>query len=342
MEVVFTDRLHFSQIRLALMTISTPDLRPGIPEEDSILDRKRSAFSADRLFINFSLCISLSVLALLLWLGGVILQQASPAIGQYGLGFLFNQEWDVNGLIFGALPYIYGTLVSSFIALLFAVPIGLAVAILTSEDFLPVWMRNPIVFLIELIASIPSVIIGFWGIFVLIPALKPVQGLLHKLLGWIPFFSTETAGPSMFVAGAILAIMILPTISSISRDVMRSVPPEMRSASMALGATKWEMIFSILLPSSISGIVGAVMLGLGRALGETMAVTMVIGNSNRLNVSLFDAGNTIPAILANQFPEALDPAHIGALMYLAMILFALTLAVNIGALYLVKVLGFKE
>ena len=296
----------------------------------------------DRGFAWFLQITALAAIALLLWMGSVILQQALPAIKTFGAAFLTRQDWDVSQLQFGALTYLYGTVVTSAIALLFAVPIGLFVAIVTSEKFLPAWMRSLLGFLVELIASIPSVIVGLWGIFVLIPVLKPVQLWLHAQFGWIPFFSTETFGPSMLVAGVILAIMILPTIAAISRDIMASVPSDLRTASMSLGATRWEMIFTVLLPASLSGIVGAVILGLGRALGETMAVTMVIGNSDLVSLSLLDSGNTIPAILANQFPEALDELHIGALMYLTLILFALTLAVNVLAVFIVKAFGFKH
>lgn len=296
----------------------------------------------DRGFAWVLQAVALASIGVLLWMGWVIFKSAAPAIQAFGLGFLSRQEWDVNQLQFGALTYIYGTLVSSFIALLFAVPVGITVAIVTSEKFLPAVVRSLLGFLVELIASIPSVIIGFWGIFVLIPFMKPIQLWLHQQFGWIPFFSTETFGPSLLVAGTILAVMILPTIAAISRDVMTSIPQELRTASMSLGATRWEMIFTILLPASASGIVGAVILALGRALGETMAVTMVIGNSDQVSLSLLDASNTIPAILANQFPEALDELHIGALMYLALILFALTLIVNIIATVLVKIVSFKH
>jgi phosphate transport system permease protein len=324
------------------MTISNfySQQSPTIADE-SILSTRR-LINLDRLFAQVSRAIAIGVVALLLWLGWVIFQQALPAIKQFGSGFLTSSEWDPNNLLFGALPYIYGTLVSSLLALLFAVPIGLAIAIVTSENFLPKPLRLPIIFLVELIAAIPSVIIGFWGIFVLIPILQPLQIWIHQKFGWIPLFSTETSGYSMFVAAVVLAVMILPTIASISRDVIQAVPQELRSASVALGATRWEMILSVVLPSSLSGIVGAVMLALGRALGETMAVTMVIGNSDQLNISLFDAANTIPAILANQFAEAYDAVHIGALMYLALILFVLTLVVNIAAVYLVQAFSFKQ
>ncbi len=283
--------------------------------------------------------ISVSVVIVLGWMSWVIFGQARPAIEKFGLGFLWTQNWDINELIFGALPYIYGTLVSSAIALLIALPIGLAVAIVTSESFLQPWLRSPIAFIVELIAAIPSVIVGLWGIFVLIPFLQPIQQWLFQHFSWIPIFNSEPAGPSMLIAGIILAIMILPTIAAISRDVLIAIPKELRSASASLGATQWETTFRVLLPSAISGILGAAMLGLGRALGETMAVTMVIGNSDQISVSLLDPGNTIPALLANQFAEASDGLHIGALMYLALILFALTLIVNMIAIVMVKFLN---
>lgn len=286
--------------------------------------------------------LAVLAIAILLWMGWIIFKAALPAIQAFGAGFMTRQEWDVNQLQFGAKTYLYGTIVSSAIALLFAVPIGITVAIVTSEKFLPGWLRSTLGFFVELIASIPSVIIGLWGIFVLTPFMKPIQLWLHQQFGWIPVFGTETFGPSLLVAGTILAVMILPTIAAISRDVMLAIPPDLRTASLSLGATRWEMIFTVLIPASLSGIVGAIILALGRALGETMAVTMVIGNSDQVSLSLLDASNTIPAILANQFPEALEELHIGALMYLALILFALTLIVNILAISLVKVFGFKQ
>ncbi len=285
---------------------------------------------------------ALSTVVLLFWISWVIYQQARPAIQEYGLGFLWSQDWDVAGLAFGALPYIYGTLVSSAIALLIAVPVGLAVAIVTSENFLPLAVRSPLGFLVELIAAIPSVIIGLWGLFVLIPVLRPVQQVLYDYFKWTPLFSTEPFGPGLLTAGVILAIMILPTMAAISREVLLAVPQELRSASMSLGATRWETIFSLLLPAGVSGILGAAMLALGRALGETMAVTMVIGNSPYISASLLDAGYTIPALLANEFPEALEGLHIGALMYLALILFAITLLVNIAAVLLVWLIGLQR
>ena len=302
----------------------------------------RAFFWLDQGFERFVQAFAVLTAALLFWMGWVIFQKAQPAVQQFGFGFLFSSEWDVGNLVFGALPYLYGTIVSSLLALLLALPIGVAVALVTSENFLPPWARSPIAFLVELIAAIPSVIIGLWGIFVLIPFLQPIQLWLFSNFKAIPLFSTEPFGAGMLAAGVVLAIMILPTIAALSRDVLLAVPSDLRSASMALGATRWETIFSVLLPSASSGILGAAILGLGRALGETMAVTMVIGNSAQISPSLLNLASTIPAVLANEFAEALEPLHIGALMYLALILFAVTLAVNVGATLIVRALGFER
>ncbi|MDJ0616856.1 MAG: phosphate ABC transporter permease subunit PstC [Calothrix sp. MO_192.B10] len=285
---------------------------------------------------------ALLTVAVLFWMSWVIFQQAYPSIAKFGLGFLWSQEWDVAGDVFGALPYIYGTLVSSILALILAVPIGLAVALVTTEDFLPKWVRSPIALLVELIAAIPSVIIGLWGIYILIPWLNPLQGWLFQHLQIIPLFSTEPFGQSMLVAGIVLAIMILPTMAAISRDVLLVIPQELRTGSMALGSTRWEAIFKVLIPAGASGILSAAMLALGRALGETMAVTMVIGNSSVISISLLEAGYSIPAVLANEFPEADSILHIGSLTYLGLILFALTLAVNIGAVLIIQLIRGEQ
>ncbi|PSB05507.1 phosphate ABC transporter permease subunit PstC [filamentous cyanobacterium CCP1] len=298
-----------------------------------------SSLLFDRGFTWLVRAFAACTVLVLFWMAWVILRSAIPAIQEFGLGFLWNQDWDIGGLVFGGLPYIYGTLVTSVMAILLAVPIGLAVALLTSENFLPRWIRSPLAFLVELIAAIPSVIIGLWGIFVLIPILDPLQFWLFDHLSWIPFFSTPPYGPGMFVAGIILAIMILPTMAAISRDVLLALPTELRSASRALGATQWETLFRVTLPMASSGVLGAITLALGRALGETMAVTMVIGNSPIVSLSLLNLGYTIPAVLANEFGEALDELHIASLMYLALILFILTLLVNIAATVVVQRLG---
>ncbi len=316
--------------------------QPARADFPDISGGDQAFFWLDQGFERFVQGFAVLAAALLFWMGWVIFQKAEPAVQQFGIGFLFSSEWDVGRLTFGALPYLYGTIVSSLLALLLALPIGVAVALVTSENFLPLWARSPIAFLIELIAAIPSVIIGLWGIFVLIPFLQPIQLWLYANLKAIPLFSTEPFGAGMLAAGVVLAIMILPTIAALSRDVLLAVPSDLRSASMALGATRWETIFNVLLPSASSGILGAAILGLGRALGETMAVTMVIGNSAQISPSLLNLASTIPAVLANEFAEALEPLHIGALMYLALILFAVTLAVNVGATLIVRVLGFER
>jgi phosphate transport system permease protein len=287
---------------------------------------------------SFACCTVL----LLFWMSWIIFDKAWPAIGKFGLGFLWSQEWDVNNLIFGALPYIYGTVVSSAIAILLAFPVGLAVALVTSENFLPPLVQSPLAFTVELIAAIPSVIIGLWGIFVLIPFLDPLQQWLYQNLGWFPLFNTQPAGYGMLVAGLILAIMILPTMAAISREVLLAIPQELRSGSMSLGATRWETIFGVIIPAAASGIVGAAILALGRALGETMAVTLVIGNSPVISSSLLDLGYTIPAVMANEFGEAQEDLHVGALMYLALILFVVTLLVNMAAVLMTRLIGSKQ
>lgn len=303
---------------------------------------RQAGFWIDQSFVWLGGVFALATIGLLIWIAYVIFKEAQPAISTFGLSFLWGQDWDTNSLIFGALPFIYGTLVSSAIAISLAVPIGLAVAVATSEDFLPQYLRVPIAFLVELIAAIPSVIVGLWGIFVLIPLLQPVQEWLFTSFGWFPLFGTQPFGPSMLAAGIILAVMILPTMAAIAREVLLVVPQELRSGSMALGATRWETIFGVLLPAGFSGVVGAAILALGRAIGETMAVTMVIGNSPLISPSLLEPAYTIPAVLANEFAEALEALQVGSLMYLALILFVVTLLVNVLALVMVRLLNLKQ
>ncbi|CEJ45632.1 phosphate ABC transporter permease subunit PstC [Umezakia ovalisporum] len=281
-----------------------------------------------------SAAITVAVLFVMSW---IIFQEARPAIAKFGISFLWGRDWDVGNEIFGALPYIYGTLVTSAIAILLAFPVGLAVALVTSENFLPGSIQTILALMIELIAAIPSVIVGLWGTFIFIPFLEPLQAGLSEYLRWIPLFNTEfPVGTNMLTAGIILAIMILPTMAAISRDVLLATPKELRSASMALGSTRWETIFRVLLPAAFSGIISAAMLALGRALGETMAVTMVIGNSAQISASLLDPAYTIPSVIANEFAEAEQGLHIGALTYLGLVLFGVTLAVNIGAVLLIQ------
>lgn len=303
---------------------------------------RKLGFWIDQFFIWLSGGFALATIGLLIWIAFVIFKEAQPAISTFGISFLWGQEWDANNLVFGALPFIYGTLLSSVIAIVLAIPVGLAVALATSENFLPQYLRLPIAFLVELIAAIPSVIVGLWGIFVLIPLLQPLQEWLFTNLGWFPLFSTQPFGPGMLAAGIILAVMILPTMAAISREVLLVVPQELRSGAMALGATRWETIFGVLLPAGFSGVVGAAILALGRALGETMAVTMVIGNSPLISPSILEPAYTIPAVLANEFAEALEALQVGSLMYLALILFVVTLLVNMMALLMVQLLSLKQ
>jgi phosphate transport system permease protein len=229
---------------------------------------------------------------------------------------------------FGALPLIFGTLASSLIALLIAVPLALGVAIFLTE-FAPRAVRQPVGYVVELLAAVPSVVYGLWGIFFLIPVLrKTLFPLLRSLFGFLPFFQGAIYGPSMLTAGIILAIMIMPYIMSVSREVLQAVPVSQREAALALGATRWEAARSAVVPYARSGIVGAVILGLGRALGETMAVTMVIGNRHEISASLFAPGYTMAAAIANEFAEAASDIHFASLAYVALVLFGVTVVVN--------------
>jgi phosphate transport system permease protein len=301
------------------------------------MSRKRSGLSRtfDTGFLLLTGAFAYGVAIVLLAIAFQVAVQALPALQAFGLGFLFSSRWDPVQNVYGALPQIYGTIVTSVIALLIAVPIGVGIALFLSEDFLPDAVKRPIVFMIELLAAIPSVVYGLWGIFVLIPFILPFARWLHTTFGWLPFFSTTPVGPGIYVAGLILAIMILPIISAISRDALVAVPPELRQAAYGLGATRWEAIFQVILPAAFSGIVGGVMLALGRAMGETMAVTMVIGNSNVVSASILDQGATVSSLLANQFAEA-GGLQVASLMYAAFLLFILTLVVNILAEFIVR------
>lgn len=289
----------------------------------------------DRGFIWLTRLLALGVAALLLVIAIAVAIRAMPAIKQYGLGFLVTNTWNPVKDEYGALPMIYGTIVSSAIALLFAVPIGVGTAVFLSENFLPLSVRTPLVFMVELLAAIPSVVYGLWGIFVLVPFLTPIGQWLHNTFGWLPLFATSPATRSMLIAGVVLTIMILPIITAISRDSLAALPPDLRQASLGLGATRWETLFRVLIPAAFSGIVGAIMLALGRAMGETMAVTMLIGNSNDINLSLLAPANTISSLLANQFGEA-SGLQVAALMYAGLVLFLITLLVNVLAELIVR------
>lgn len=282
----------------------------------------------DRVFKGVLTLLAATVPMLLLVLAFGLWSGAAPAIDRYGLGFLTGSTWDPVTEEFGALPLIVGTLVSAALALLIAVPLSLGVAIYLTE-FAPQRIRGPVSFLIEMLAAIPSVVYGLWGIFVLIPFLRAVAfPLLRELFGFLPLFQGPIYGPSMLSAALILAIMVMPFIMSVSREVLLAVPTSQREASLALGATRWEAAWTAVVPYARSGIIGAVILGLGRALGETMAVTMLIGNRHELSASLFAPGYTMAASIANEFAEATSDIHLAALTYVAFALFILTLIIN--------------
>jgi phosphate transport system permease protein len=286
-------------------------------------------------FVWLTRIMAFGVAAVLIFIGIEVAIDAVPAIQRYGLSFVITSAWNPVEDNYGALPMVYGTLVSSFIALLLAVPIGVGTAIFLSEDFLPMPVRTVLAFMVELLAAIPSVVYGLWGIFVLIPFLGPIGDWLHNNLGFIPLFQTQYIGPGMFPAALILTVMILPIITAISRDSLISLPPHLRQAALGMGATRWTAIFRVLIPAAFSGIIGGTMLALGRAMGETMAVTMLIGNANDLNFSILAPANTIASLLANQFAEAGD-LQIAALMYAGLVLFVMTLIVNILAEMIVQ------
>ncbi|BAZ85675.1 phosphate ABC transporter permease subunit PstC [Dolichospermum compactum] len=310
------------------MTINFP--------EDPLTTKNRSEIdrNLDRSFIWITRIFALAIAAILLWIALQITTSAWTAIQTFGINFLVTSNWNPVKNEYGVLPAIYGTLISSLIGLILAIPIGVGTAILLSENFLPPQVNLVLVFLVELLAAIPSVVYGVWGIFVLIPMLKNLATWLHTYLGWLPIFSSAPTGPGMLPAGVILAIMILPIITAISRDALISVPSSLRQAALGIGATRWETIFQVIIPAAFSGIVSAVMLALGRAMGETMAVTMLIGNANNINISLLAPSNTISSLLANQFAEA-NGLQIAALMYAALVLFILTMIVNILADFIV-------
>jgi len=273
--------------------------------------------------------VLLGFLVFELWSG------ARPAVDRYGFDFITTSTWDPVAEEFGAFPLMFGTLLSSLIALLIAVPLSLGVAIYLTE-FAPRIVRQPVAFLIGLLAAIPSVVYGLWGIFVLIPALRTTAfPFLRKVLGFLPFFQGPIYGPSMLAAGIILAIMIMPYVMSVAREVLLAVPNTQREAALALGATRWEAVTSAVVPYARSGLIGAVILGLGRALGETMAVTMVIGNRHEVAASLFAPGYTMAAAIANEFSEAVGDLHLSALAYVAFLLFIVTVLVNAGARLLI-------
>jgi len=256
------------------------------------------------------------------------------SISKFGWNFFFTRTWDPISGQFGALPFIYGTAITSILALVLAIPIGVGAAIFLAE-LAPSKLSNPLTFLIELLAAVPSVIIGLIGIFVLVPALNVVVPPLKSVLGFLPIFSGPFYGVSVFSAGVVLSVMIVPFIISISREVLLAVPRDQREAALALGATKWESTWQVVIPYARTGIFGSIFLALARALGETMAVTMVIGNSPKISASLLAPGYSIASVIANEFTEATGDLYLSALIELGLVLFALSIVINGAARLLI-------
>ena len=274
------------------------------------------------------LTVALSVLAITAVIAFELYRNSRLPLAKFGWSFLWGTTWDPIAEQFGALPFLYGTLVTSTVALLIAVPMGLGVAIFLSE-LAPRWLSDPIAFLVELLAAIPSVIYGLIGIFVLVPIVRnEIEPFLSGTLGFLPIFQGAPYGVGMLTASLVLAIMVVPFIVSVSREILMAVPRAQREAILSLGATRWEMVWIAILPYARSGIMGSVFLALARALGETMAVTMVIGNRPEIKLSLFEPGYTMAAVIANEFTEATSDMYLQALIEIGLVLFAVTILVN--------------
>jgi phosphate transport system permease protein len=295
----------------------------------------------DALFRGTTLLFSLFILALTLWVGWELWKNSTLSMQKFGFSFLWDQTWDPVQEEYGALPFIYGTLVSSALALLIAVPLGLGVAIFLSE-LAPPKIADTIGFLAELLAAIPSVVYGLIGVFVLVPWMRTtVEPLFSNTLGWFPLFKGTPYGVGMLTAGVVLAIMIVPFIATISREIFKTVPQILKESAMSLGATRWEVLRLVTIPFSKSGILGSIFLALGRALGETMAVTMVIGNVPQIKASLFEPGYTMAAVIANEFTEATSDLYVSTLIQVGLVLFGITILVNGIARYLIYKTGAR-
>jgi len=282
----------------------------------------------DALFRTIASAFAMLIIALVAFILWDIGEEALPAVQEHGFGFWVGTTWDANQGVFGVLPEIWGTLYSSLLALLLGGFFGVSIAIFLTQGF--IHHRMALVFrtTVELLAAIPSVVYGLWGIYVLIPMIRPIAEWLHAQFPWIPLFGTDLSGPGMAPASLVLAIMILPTVAAISVDAFRRIPYKVKEAAYGMGATKWEVILKVMLPTASSGILAALVLGFGRALGETMALAMLIGNSNQISLSLFAPANTLAALLASSFPEA-GPMEVQALMYAALVLLVITFVVNV-------------
>jgi len=300
--------------------------------------RLRAAPLGDTLFQGLCALVAIGVVALLAVITLVLALAATPSIRAFGFGFLGGTTWNsVAPEVYGAAPFVYGTLVTSALALLLGVPVSIGIAIFLSE-LAPAWLRIPLTYIVELLAAVPSVVYGLWGLFVLAPAMRDsIEPALQGVLGWLPIFQGTPIGTDKFAAGVILAIMIIPTVSAVSREALLAVPGNQREAALSLGATRWETTRLAVLRYARAGIFGAIVLGLGRAVGETMAVTMMIGNKNSISVSLFDQGQTIASLIANSFAEAGPSSlQLAALIELGLVLMLMSLVINVFARLMVR------
>src|SRR6202158_2001301 len=289
----------------------------------------------DRIFNTVTFFLALFILALLFGLEIALIVRSFPAIRAFGLSFFISSTWDPVQDQYGALPFIYGTFVSSFLALLIAVPLSLGVALCLSE-MAPDWLGHRLGFLVDLLAAIPSVVYGLWAVFVMGPWIRDyLEPPLARYFGFLPLFQGPKVSVGMLSAGVVLAIMIIPYISSVCTDVFRVVPSTQREAALALGSTKWEMVKTAVIPYGMTGVIGAIILGLGRALGETIAVAMVIGNSAQISASLFKPAATLASVIANEFAEATSSLYLSSLVELGLVLLVVGLLLNIVARTLV-------
>jgi phosphate transport system permease protein len=294
----------------------------------------------DPLFRLVSLIFALSVIAIAATIAVILYRDSAPARAAFGWSFLWTSTWDPVALRFGALPFVYGTLASTTIAIAIALPLGLGAAICLAE-LMPRRLADPLTFLIELLVAVPSVVYGLVAVFVLVPIMRDVQTLVQPVLGFIPLFRGPAYGVGLLTAAIVLAVMIVPFIIAVSREVLLAVPQTQRDAALALGATRWETVRDVVVPYARSGILGSVFLALARALGETMAVTMVIGNRPEVNASIFAPAYTMAAVLANEFTEATETVYLAALVEIGLLLFVITLVVNGVARLLIARVGAR-
>jgi phosphate transport system permease protein len=320
----------------SMSDVAASTVREGVAARRTSRVSQRARFAAaDTVFGLGTGLLAILILALLFAIAAVLVLEALPSLRQFGFGFFASSDWDPGNDQYGALPFIYGTAVSSALALVLAVPLSLGVGLCLTE-MAPDWISRRLGFLVELLAAIPSVVYGLWAIFVLGPWLRDhIEPLLGHYLGFVPLFQGPRVAVSMLNAGVILAVMVLPFIAAVCTDVFRAVPQANREAALALGATKWEMVRLAVLPYGTSGIIGAIILGLGRALGETIAVAMVIGNRPIISSSLFGPSSTLASVIANEFAEATSDLNVAALIELGLVLLLLGMALNIMARLLV-------